>query len=182
MSSAQSEAILVSHADHIVRVSGFQHKADQPGPTAPRSENVRSRDLPDERGRLRGERLVVLKDALTADLVQIIGRRAQTDGLGDGGGPGLETMRSGLEFALREGHPHNHFSAPMKGLHFFKDFAPSVENARSGRPAHFVPGKRQKVAPDLPHIDGEVSRALRGIDQGGHARRALLWRKVQPPG
>ena len=68
MTAAQGEAILIRHADDIVRMNGPEHKADHSGTCIARSENPRPRNLLDQRASVQGKLLIVFEDPLAPDL------------------------------------------------------------------------------------------------------------------
>jgi hypothetical protein len=63
----------------------------------------------------------------------------------------------------------NHLASALEGRHVFEQFGAAIEDADAGWAAHLVPGKRQKIATYLLDVNGAVTRALGGVDEGSHA-------------
>src|SRR6478672_195125 len=165
MTASQGEAILIRHADDIVRMNGSEHEAHHSGAGIAGSKNLCSRNLLDHRAGVEGKLLVVLEDSLTPDLIQIVGCAAQTDRLSDRRRACFEAMGRSLKFALRQGDTGDHFAPAVEGLHRFKDFPAPVKNSRTGGAAHFVARERQEITADLADIERLVAGALCRVDE-----------------
>src|SRR5437588_11452414 len=105
-------------------------------------------------------------DLIAPDVVEIIHSCMEGDSSGDVGRARFKTMRRLLKSSLVEIDAQNHFAASLVRGHFFEPLQAAIEDSKAGRPAHFVTGECEKIATNLLHIKGPVTRALRGIDQG----------------
>ena len=74
-------------------------------------------------------------------------------------------MRRLLVCALLQGDADDHFAAAMLRRHRLQKFRATVKRADTSGRAHFVSGEGKKIAADFLHVDGQMSGALRGIDQ-----------------
>ena len=62
----------------------------------------------------------------------------------------------------------------MPWRHRIENFRASVKRADAGRPTHFVSGKGEEIATQFLHIERQMSRALRRIDQRERAHVCAL--------
>jgi hypothetical protein len=85
MAAPQCKSVLVRHADHIMRVDGLEDEAHESGTRVAGSENADTRNILDQCACLQGERLVMLKDALASDFIQVVRGRSEANRLGNGG-------------------------------------------------------------------------------------------------
>src|SRR5579862_4817740 len=101
MSAPQRHSVLVSHGDYVVGVHLREQKTDETAPDLAWIGAVArigaKQAAVAERGQLvvgiRGQILVVGKNPVAADGVQIIERGVESDGSGDVRRPGLELVR-----------------------------------------------------------------------------------------
>ena len=83
-------------------------------------------------------------------------------------------MRRLFEGALLQSNTDDHFAAALPRRHRLENFGATVKHADPGRPAHLVSGEGEEIATQFLHIDRQMSRALRRIDQRQRADRARL--------
>ncbi len=108
-------------------------------------------------------------DALKADAVQIIHGRTHADGCGNRRRSRLEFIGNGVVSRFFEGDAQYHIAAALERLHFFQKRALAVKHADAGRPAYFMAGKSIKIAIERLHVELEVRRRLRSVEQYRHA-------------
>ena len=87
-------------------------------------------------------------------------------------------MRRFLERAFFQSDADDHLAAAVPWRHRIKNLRPTVERADPGRPTHFVSGEGEEIAAQFLHIDRQMSRALRRIDQCERAHRARFPAKL----
>ena len=105
MAASQCKSVLVRHADDVMRVDRFQHEAHESGTRVARSEDADARNFLDQCAGLQGERLVVFKDALAADFVQIVRGRSKANRPGQWRVCPLQSGGGRFEFAFGQS-PH----------------------------------------------------------------------------
>ena len=120
----------------------------------------------------------MLKNRRASDPLEIIDRGSESDCAGDIWRARFETVRRFFEGAFLESDAHDHFAAAVPGRHAFQNFGATVERADAGRATHFVTGESEEIATHFLHIDRQMTRALRGIDQSERADRARLPAKI----
>ena len=167
MAAAQCHTALVGYRHRIVRVDAVEEEADQ---TRAADGRVGTEE-PDafKRGQLLecigAEFLVVLRDAIAANMVEIVHGGVQPDGTGNVRRAGFEFVRRVFPRALMIIDGENHLAAALIRRGFFEPFAPAIQNPKAGRTAHFMRGEREEIAADLLHVDGAMARTLRRIDE-----------------
>jgi len=121
--AAQRNAALVSHGHHVMRVDIFQQEAHQPGPPDMRAEEPEALLEPGELGVSMGSKfLVVLRDILSPDLVEVIHRRVQAYCARNVGRARLKFVRGVLPRASLKIHVQDHFPAALIRRHVREHF------------------------------------------------------------
>ena len=120
----------------------------------------------------------MLKNRRTSDLFEIIDRGRQSDRARDIRRARFESMRRFLEGAFLESDADDHFAAAVPRRHDVENFGATVERTDAGRATHLVSGESEKIATQLLHIERQMTRALRCVDQRQRADRARLPAKI----
>ena len=118
------------------------------------------------------EFLVVLRDIVPPDLLQVIHRGVQSHGTRDVRGAGFESVWGLLPGAPLKLHVQDHFPAALIRRHGFEHFRAPIQNPDACWPAHLMPRQDQEIAPNFLHVNGPVPGALRGIHERRHAELA----------
>ena len=109
-------------------------------------------------GRRCQQALLVRGDALAAEHLDVVERRAQTDGAGDVGRAGLEFPRQLVVGAALDARPTGSCRRrPATAASREQRLAP-VEHADAGRAVDLVTGKRIEIAIEALHIDTAGAR------------------------
>lgn len=113
-----------------------------------------------------GEPLVVGRQPGATQPVEVGTGRGQADGLGDHRCACLEAVRGfGV---LGAGHRHRlvHVPAGEERWQLTEQTGPAPQHADTGRPAHLVPGEREKVHAETADVHRHVRDRLAGIEHG----------------
>ena len=87
------------------------------------------------------------------------------------GVPASNLCGSALYVGLLEGDRADHVAAALVGRHRLEQRGLAVEHADAGRAVHLVAGEGVEVAVERLHVDRQVRRRLRAVDQHRHAAR-----------
>ena len=146
VTSAQCQSVLVRHADHIVRVSRFKHKAHQTSAPVTGAKDAHPWDLLEQGNCLFGKRLVMVEDTLASDAVQYV-LTLPRRWLEQSQACRLQSDAAGFKFALGECYARSS-RRHLKGLHVLEDFFASIKHPHAGGPASYArkrPGSRSRV-------------------------------------
>src|SRR5919201_965173 len=91
MTGAHGDALRVEGGGDVVGMPAVDRERDDGGTLASRAVDPHSRDRAQHLHRLQGKRLLVLAHTLHAELLEILDRRGEPDGLGDRRRAGLES-------------------------------------------------------------------------------------------
>ena len=124
------------------------------------------------------ERLLVREQRLAILRAQPVDGRAQSHHGGDVGCAGLEFVRRLLVRRRFERDRAHHFAAALPRLHPFEQRGAAVEDADAHRAVHLVRRQGIKIAAKFLHVDGQVRRGLRAVEQHRYAARMRELRKA----
>src|SRR6185437_757753 len=128
-------------------------------------------DLPQALVGVFGNAALVRAYPLLADRIDIIDRSTETYRLHDRRCPCLESVRRlAISDAILE-YFADHLTAAIERLHRRQICMLAVKHADTGRSVNLVAGESIKIAVDIAHVDVEMHRALRTIDQHRNAVR-----------
>ena len=99
------------------------------------------------------------------NVIQVIHRGAQADGLGDGGRAGLELPGNLVPFGPLAADTDDHAAAGHERRHGLEELSLRVEDADPRRAAHLVAGEGHEISPQPVHVQAVMGQALRGVDQ-----------------
>ena len=112
-----------------------------------------------------------------ADRIDIVDGRAEADETGHVRGTGFELVRRIGEGRAFEAHLADHFAAAEERRHRLEMFTAGPKHAGSGRTEHLVAGQGIEVAAERAHVDRQVRRRLRTVDQQRDAATAAFARE-----
>ena len=119
VAGAHRDALPVQHGADVVRMHAFDHEGKHAGLFPRRADQAQARN------RLRALRSVdqqlvlVRRDVVHPDLVQVVERRAETDAARDIRRAGFELVRQIVVRGLLEGDRADHVAAALIGRHGF---------------------------------------------------------------
>ena len=109
--------------------------------------------------------VLVGRDPLDADLLDVAQRLAEPDGVGDVAGAGLELVRQPLVQRAFQGDVGDHVAAALPGRGLRERFLGAVEHADSGGAEDLVPGEHEEVRAERLHVDRDVRDRLGAVDE-----------------
>src|SRR5690554_4115243 len=95
---------------------------------------------------------------LPVELTEVVQRRAEADGLGDGRGARLELEGQVVEGGVIKADPVDHFTAGLPGRHDAEQGFAAIEHANAGWAKHFVGGQGIEVAVQILDVDRKSTR------------------------
>ena len=110
-------------------------------------------------------------DRLEPGRRDVVDRRGEAGGLGEGGRPGLELVRHLVERGLLEPDRADHLAAEVEGAHLVEQLPAPPERPDSGRAADLVSRDRHEVGPERLDVDRAVRCRLRSVDDHDRALR-----------
>src|SRR5271155_323843 len=119
--------------------------------------------------RVSAKRRLMRADARSPDPLHVIERRPEPDRLHDRRGAGFEAMGRSVVGDGLPGHFLDHLAAALVWRQRFEKFALAVEYADSCWPVDLVPGENVEVGVEFAHVDIEMDRALRTVNDHGNA-------------
>ena len=134
-----------------------------------RAHEVHAFDLLQGLGAIVEEGRFIRGDLVDADAVDIVHRRAHGDDAFDVGRARFELVGQVVVGRFLEGDGKDHVAAALPGGHGFQVLRLGVEHAHAGRAIHLVGRAGEEIHVELGNVDGHVGRALRTIQQHGHA-------------
>ncbi len=99
-------------------------------------------------------------DPVDTDLFDVADRFAQSDGIGDVSGAGLELVGQALIQGAFDGDIGDHVAPALPGRRLGQHLFGAVEHADPGGPEDLVPGEHQEVGPGLGDVDRDVRDRL----------------------
>ena len=108
---------------------------------------------------------VVFENCGASDTFDVINRGRETDRARYIRCPGFKPVRRFLKRAFFQSDAHDHFAAAVPWRDRIQNRRPPVKRADASRATHFMPGEGEKIAAQLLHIDGHMSRALGRVHQ-----------------
>src|SRR5215467_124118 len=109
--------------------------------------------------------MLVGRDAVQTDCINIIYRSAHPDGAPYVGGACLELVRQGVIQRLFECDRADHIAAALIWRHLLKQFFFSVEDADAARTVNLVARDRIEVSIQLLDVDLDMRRSLGPVDE-----------------
>ena len=168
---AHRHAGAVDDRRHVVRMRALHLEGDDRPLVLGGAEDAQRVDLPQPVVGVAHQPLLVAADARLADRGDIVERGAEPDRLHDRRRAGFELVRRiAVSDAVLE-HLADHLAAAVERRHGGKMRVFAVEHADAGRPIDLVAGEGIEVAVDVAHIDVDVHRGLRAVDQHRNAVR-----------
>ena len=117
------------------------------------------------------QRALVRADARLADRIDVVDRGAEPDRLHDRRRAGLEAVRRlAIGDAVLE-HFADHLAAAVERRHGGEQIVFAVQHADAGRAIKLVAGEDVEIAVEIAHVDVQMHRALRAVDQHRNAAR-----------
>src|SRR5579863_8697364 len=119
--------------------------------------------------RMSAQSLLMGADARAPDPLDIVERGPEPDRLHDRWRTGFEPMRRMIVGDRLPRDFLDHLAAALVGRQSLEKLAPAVEHADSRRAVNLVPGENVEVDTEIAHVDIEVHRSLRTIDEHRNA-------------
>ena len=149
-----------------MRVDAVDHERDRrPARLRLRAEDPQAGHLREPLDRVGDDVGLVRADRLDPQALEPVERRRQSDGLGERRRARLELPRQLIPGRLLEVDPADHVAADQEGGHLLEQLALGVQDADSRRSVDLVPGEPVEVGADRLHVEPEVRRCLRAVDQ-----------------
>ena len=168
---AHRDAGAVDDRRHVVRMRALHLERDDRTLVLGGAEDAQRIDLAQPVVRIVHQPGFVGADARLADRRDIIDRGAEPDRLHDRRRAGLEFVRRlAVGDAVLE-HLADHLAAAVERRHGGKMLVFAVEHADPGRAVKLVAGEGVKIAIDVAHVDVEMHRRLRAVEQHRNAAR-----------
>src|SRR5205085_1520249 len=169
VAGAYGDALLVEYRSNVVRVNIVNDEREHARLLARVADYADALYRRDSLGRVAQKLLLVHECGGAVERVEIVDRRAQPDLRGDGGRAGLEFVGDGGVGAPLERDGAYHRAAADERVHLLKKLRPAVEDAAARGREHLVAGDGVEVAVQILHVNLQVRRSLRAVNEDGHA-------------
>ncbi len=158
-------AIAVENCRNIVRMGVFEHEGEYPALARSCPDHAQGIDPGKLLAGISGNLMLMGRNRITPQSLDIIDGRTQPDGLHDRWRAGLETVRRRVVGHGIHRNLFDHFPAAEERLHLGQQIILAVKHAHPGRPVKLVPGKDIEIGPDLLHIHPGMNSRLAAVDQ-----------------
>ena len=172
MSAPQRDAGLIGQGDQVVRMDVVQDKAQHARAILAGAEDADAFEAGKPFIGIGGQFLVVVRNLIAPNVIQVVHGSGQGDGAGDVGSAGFEAMGRLFPGALLVTHRFDHVAAALPGGHGHEAFQAAVKHPDASRAAHFVAAEGEKVTADLLDVQGPMPRTLGGVHQRDDAALA----------
>src|SRR5205814_6416689 len=173
VAAAQRQSMLIRKGGEIVWMHSLHYEPDKRSALI-WSEQADSRQFLEPFRSINGELRIALENGCQSDRFEVVNGRGQADRPCDIWRSSLKSVRRFLEAAFVPSDAYDHFTAPVPGRHGVENFSATIKGANTCRGTHFVSGESEEVATHLLNIYGQMSRALRRIDERQSAHGARL--------
>ena len=158
-------AVLVEVATDFLGSETVEHKRQHAGLFLRCSDDVQSRDASEFVCGMHEQFMLVARDVVHANPIQIVDSSAKANGVSDVSSARLEALRRLLVDGLLEGYVLNHVSTTLPRWHVFENFRLAVDNTDACRREDLVAGEDKKIAVQRLHIHAHVGDRLRAIKE-----------------
>src|SRR5947209_5766308 len=170
VSGAYGDALLIEYRSNVVRMNVVNDEGEHARLLARVADDADAFDGGDSLGRVPQQFLLVDECGGAVERVEVVNRCAKSYLRGDGGRARLEFVGDCGVGAALEGDGANHRAAAEEGVHLLKKFRPAIEDSAARGCEHLVAGDGVEVAVQVLHVNFEVRRSLRAVNEDGHAQ------------
>ena len=172
---AHADAFGIEDRREIVRVDVREVERDHTRATLDVLRTVDLQPARDERleslERVFGNRTLVRGDPIHADSFEVFDGRAERDRVRDVARARFEFPRKFVERRVLVSDLANHVAAREERRHRVEQGPFPVKKTDAGRAAHFVAARHEEIDVERAHVDGEMRRGLRAVDQDDRSGR-----------
>ena len=153
MSTAHGQTVLIGERGQIMRMRRVHHKSYERPALFGWPKDTRPRQFPEALSCISRQLQVVFKNRCPTDLLDVIDRGCEANGVSDTRRTSFESMRRLLEHAPLEGDAHDHFAAPVPRRHGIENLSAPIEDTDPSRSTHLMSREREEITAQLAHID-----------------------------
>ena len=149
-------------------MDALHHEGDDAGLVLGRAQDAQARNGGEPIGGVGQQLVLVGRDAVESESVEVVDGRAQADGGGDGGRARLELTGGRHVGGLLPGDGADHVAAPMPGRHGLQVGQLAVEDADARGARELVAAEGVEIRIQVHHVHLQVRHGLGAIHQHGH--------------
>ena len=174
MARTHGDAFLIEQGGQIMRMHAIDQEGDHRHLFARLADDAQAGNRAHRFGGMDEQFVFTRGHALEADRLDVIERRTEADKAGDVRRAGFELVRRIGKRGALEAHFTDHLAAAEEWRHRIKVRTACPEHAGTGWPEQLVSGQGVEIATQRAHVDAQMWRGLRAIDQQRNAALAAF--------
>ena len=152
MPGADGDAVGIKGGAYLFRLIAVENEREDAGLVGRRADEAQTGNVFEQPGCILQKIVFVLTDEVHADAGDVVDSGAETDGVGDIAGAGLEFHRGLLVGRMFESDVLDHIAPTLPGVGGIEEIFLAIEHADARGPKDLVAGEDIPIRIEVPHV------------------------------